>query len=276
VRIVGGGYFETLGTPLLAGRELVAADVDDEVVKVLVDEVLAERTWPGQSAVRKRVYVKVAMPGIWFEVAGVVGHQRQDGLTGPSRETIYLPAGYRGAQPSRWTVRTAGEPAAMAAGVRAAVARVDERILVENLEPLGARVDRARAPTRFVSTLVGAFGLLALALALVGLYGVVTYMVRERRGEFGLRMALGAERSGILRLVLGKGLVLSALGIAGGLAGTFGLTRVIAGFVVGVAPTDPLTLAGVAALFVAMAVVASLVPAVRALRVDPAVTLREE
>jgi predicted permease len=276
VRFVGGGYFETLGTPLLAGRELVAADVDDEVVKVLVDEVLAERTWPGESAVGKRVYVKVAMPGIWFEVAGVVGHQRQDGLTGPSRETIYFPAGYRGVQPSRWTVRTSGEPTAMAPGVRAAVARVDERILVENLEALTARVDRASAPTRLVSRFVGAFGLLALALALVGLYGVVTYMVRERSGEFGLRMALGAGRSGILRLVLTKGLLLSGLGIAVGLAGTFGLTRTVAGFVVGVAPTDPLTLGVAAALFVAMAVAASLVPALRAVGVDPAVTLREE
>ena len=276
VRMVGPGYFETLGTPLLAGRELTPADATEGVVKVLVDEVLAERTWPGEPAVGKRIYVKVAVPGIWFDVAGVVGHQRQQGLTGLSRETIYFPVGFRGGMPGGWLVRTEGDPTALAAAVRAAVARVDERVLVENVEPLAALVDRARAPTRLVLLFIGLFGLLALVLALVGLYGVVAYLVRERRGEIGLRMALGADRGGILRMVVRRGLALSVPGVALGAAAALGLTRFMAGFLVGVTPTDPLTLAGVAALFVAMAAGASLLPARRAVAVDPAVTLREE
>ena len=276
VRTVAQGYFETLGTPLLAGRELTRSDAADSVVKVLVDEVLAERTWPGESALGQRIYVKVAVPGVWFEVAGVVGHQRHEGLTGLSRETIYFPAGFRGGLGASWVLRTSGDPLALGEGVRAAVARVDERILIENLQPLQALVDRARSPTRLISMLVGLFGSLALVLALVGLYGMVAYLVRERQGELGLRMALGADRAGILMMVMKRGLRLSLVGIVVGVVGALALTRVMTGVLVGVDPTDPLTLAAVTALFMVMAAGASLVPARRAVRVDPMVALREE
>jgi len=276
VRIVGSGYFETLGTPLLSGRELTPADATDDVVKVLVDEVLAERTWPGESAVGKRIYVKVAVPGVWFEVAGVVGHQRHDGLTGVSREAIYFPAGFQGINPAAWVVGTTGDPLALASAVRAAVARVDDRILVENLDPLAALVARAQAPTRLISLFIGFFGLLALVLALVGLYGVMTYLVRERRGEIAVRMAVGAAGRGILRMVMTRGLALAGAGIALGLGGALGLTRLMRSVLVEVTPTDPLTLASVTALFALMAAGASLLPARRAVRVDPMVTLRAE
>lgn len=276
IRVVSDGYFETLGTPLLAGRMLVRADAQDSVVKVLVDHALAERTWPGESAIGKRLYVKVAVPGIWFEVAGVVGHQRQDGLSGPSRESIYFPPFSFGGFPDSWVARTAGEPSRLAAPLRNAVARIDERILVENLEPLAARVVRARAPTGLVSMFVAAFGVLALVLALVGLYGVMAYLVRERRSEFGLRIALGAGRGGILAMVLRRGLVLAAAGIVLGGVGAVLLTRALVAVTVDVPRADPLTLAVVTVLFVAMAAAASLVPARRAVGVDPARTLREE
>jgi putative ABC transport system permease protein len=276
VRTIGAGYFETLRTPVLAGRELTRDDANTEPVRVLVDRVLAERTWPGESPIGKRIYVKVQMPGIWFEVAGVVGHQRTDALTGTSRETIYFPAGYRGPDPARWAVRFDGDPVAGVPAVRAAVARVDDRILLENVRPMAEYVAAARAPTRMITMFVAAFGLLALTLALVGLYGVLAYLVRERRAEFGVRLALGAEAGTILRLVLRHGFALSALGIAAGVVGALALTRIMAGVLVGVAPTDPTTYAAVASLFVLMAAAASLVPARRALAVDPMQVLRDE
>ena len=273
---VGEGYFETLRTPVLAGRELTRDDANAEPVRVLVDRVLAERTWPGESPIGKRLYVKVQMPGIWFEVAGMVGHQRHDALTGTSHETIYFPAGYGGPEPSRWAVRFDGDPVAAVPAARAAVARVDDRILLENVQPLSAHLDAARAPTRMITVFVAAFGLLALTLALVGLYGVLAYLVRERRAEFGVRLALGAEAGSILRLVLRHGIALSALGIAAGVAGALALTRIMTGVLVGVAPTDSTTYAAVASLFVLMAAAASLVPARRALAIDPMQILRDQ
>ena len=279
IHFVGEGYFEALGTPLLAGRELTRADAADSVVKVLVDRALAERTWPGESAIGKRIYVKVAVPGVWFEVAGVVGHQRYDGLTGVSRESIYFPPlapVLGGGFPSEWVLRSTGDPSALVAPARAAVARVDDRILIENVEPLTERVARARAPTGLVSMFVGSFGLLALALALVGLYGVMAYIVRERSGEFGLRIALGADREGILGMVMRRGIALTGLGVAIGIVGALSLRSLLAAVSNTIPSTDALTLAGVTVLFFAMASAASLVPARRAVRVDPAVTLREE
>ena len=277
VRIAGDGYFEALGTPLVAGRHLTPDDAAEGAGKVLVDEVLAERLWPGESAVGKRIYVKVRMPGIWFEVAGVVGHQRQAGLSGPSQETIYFPPfGGIGGLPDRWLLRTAGDPTTLVAGARAAVARVDERILLENVQPLSALLDGARAPTRIVSAFVGVFGLLALALALVGLYGVIAYLVRERRGEFGLRMALGAGGTDILRMVLARGMVLSGIGIGVGLVGSLGLGRLLGTLLGEVPSTDAATVGVVVLLFVLMAGCATLIPARRAVRVDPMITLRQE
>lgn len=275
VRTAGNGYFEALETPLVAGRFLTSDDAGTD--RVLVDEVLAQRTWPGEMAVGKRIFVKVQVPGEWFEVVGVVGHQRQTTLSGPSQETIYFaPLGGIGGVPGRWVLRTAGDPRALVAGVRAAVARVDDRILVENLEPLSALVSEARAPTRVVAAFVATFGALALALALVGLYGVIAYLVRERRGEFGLRLALGANRSSILRVVLARGLLLSGTGIGLGLLGSLSLGPLLGTVLVEVPSPDGSTIGGVIVLFVLMAGCASLIPARRALQVDPMVTLRQE
>jgi putative ABC transport system permease protein len=278
IRNVWPGYFEAMGTPVLSGRVFDESDLaEDSVRYVVVDQTLAEKAWPGESAIGQRLYVKTAVPGIWVEVIGVVGHQRHAGLTGASQDVIYFSDHARGSSPSVvWVLRTEGDPLSLVAGARAAVAQVDERILIENVQPLTDLVAQAETPTRTILVLATAFGLLALVLAAVGLYGVMSYLIRERTREIGIRVALGAQSSRIAKMVLTRGVGLVAAGTALGMAGALVSTRVMTSVLVGVTPQDPLTIVAAVSLFGAVAVVACLVPTGRALRVDPTTALKQE
>jgi putative ABC transport system permease protein len=207
----------------------------------------------------------------------VVAHVRHESLAADGHEGMYVTDGYIGfGNAVDWMVRTTGDPTMLAPLVRNEIARFDKRLAVSDVEPLTGYVTRAQAQTRFALILISLFAAIAALLASVGLYGVLASAVRQRTAEIGLRIALGAGPSTILRLVVGQGLRLSLAGIAAGLAAAFGLTRVMSSMLVGVKATDPLTFAAMAAVFLAFAAFASWLPARRAAGLDPSDALREE
>jgi len=272
------GYFETLRTPLIAGRAFTEADNAPERNGVIIDQLLAAKAFPNQSAVGKRILIRVRTPEPeWVEVIGVVAHQRQTSLAEAGREQIYFTDGFLGhGAAARWAVRTAGDPAKYAGVIRAEIAKLDPHLLITEMQPMATLVERAQAGTRFSLLLIGVLAVIAALLAGVGLYGVLSTVVRQRTAEIGVRMALGATPGSIFILVVGHGLRLSAAGIAVGLVAAFGLTRVMSSMLVGVKATDPATFAAIAALFLIIAAVASWLPARRAAGLDPTIALREE
>jgi putative ABC transport system permease protein len=207
----------------------------------------------------------------------VVAHQRQTSLADPGREQIYFTDGFleHGAVRT-WDVRTAGNPAKYADAIRAAVAKFDPQLLMTEIQPLEGLVTEARASTRFSLLLIGVFAAVAALLAGVGLYGVLSTVVRQRTPEIGVRMALGAAPGSIFNLVVGQGLRLSAAGIAAGLVAALVLTRVMSSMLVGVKAADPVTYAAMAAVFFLIAIVGSWLLARRAAGLDPTVALRDE
>lgn len=278
LRYVQPGYFEAMGTRVIAGREFTEVDDHPEVMHVVIDELFAAKAFPGENAVGQRFMARIRSDEPeWFEVIGVVEHQRHITPGLDSRETMYFAEGVRApAVANRWVIRTSGDPTSLGAAVRAVVAEIDPLLPVADLQPMSALVDRANAPTRFALVLIAIFAGIAAALAAVGLYGVLATAVRQRTSEIGVRMAFGAPRARILQLTLGHGLRLSAAGIAIGVLAALMLTRVIHSMLIGVQPTDPVTFAAMAAVFMVIAAVACWVPAWRAATVDPTTALREE
>jgi putative ABC transport system permease protein len=207
----------------------------------------------------------------------VVAHQRNTSLIEPGREQLYVTDGYvnHGAA-SWWAVRTDGDPAALGNSVREVVRKAGKETFINQMQPMDSLVTTAQAQTRFSLLLIGVFSSIAAILAGVGLYGVLATSVRQRTAEIGVRMALGAAPSRIFRLMVGKGLYLSAIGIAIGLLASYLSTRVLASMLVEVKPTDPVTFVAVAVLFLVIAFLASWLPAIRAAGLDPTTALRQE
>jgi putative ABC transport system permease protein len=283
VHAVLPGYFETLRTRLIAGRSFTEADdaVDQKTDlprQIIIDDNLAALAFRGEPAVGKRLLLRITTPEAeWYEVIGVVAHQRHSSLASPGPEAVFIPDGHFGhGFASRWAVRTNGDPNHIISAVRAAAAQVDPRAPLAEIQPMTTFVDKAMAPLRFTAMLIGIFSVVAVMLAAVGLYGVLSTIVRQRTAEIGMRMVFGAPRSSILNLVVGEGLKLSAVGIVLGLSGAFAITRVIASLLVGVNPTDPVTFAAIVVLFGIVAAIASWIPARRASRLDPMTAIREE
>lgn len=207
----------------------------------------------------------------------MVAHQRNSSLIEPGREQLYVTDGYvnHGAA-SWWALRTDGDPAAVASAVREVVRRAGSETLINEMQPMDSLVVQAQAQTRFSLLLIGVFSTIAALLAGVGLYGVLATSVRQRTAEIGVRMALGAAPSRIFRLMVGKGLYLSVIGIAIGLLAALALTRVLTSMLVEVKPTDPVTFVFVSVLFLLVALIASWLPAQRAAGLDPTTALRNE
>jgi len=271
------GYFETLRTRLIEGRTFTGNDNAPGRNVAVVDESLAAKAFPHRSAIGKRVFVNLPNP-VWLEVVGVVAHQRQASLADAGREQIYVTDGFFGIGISRhWALRTAGDPTKYGDTVRAEMVKfAPGRLAVTEMQTMDTTVDRAESGTRFQFLLMSVFAAIAALLAAVGLYGVVSSVVRQRMPEIGVRMALGATPSGIFKMVVGRGLLLSAVGVAGGFTAALVLTRVMSSMLVGVTATDPATFAAMIALFFLIAAVASWVPARRAAALDPNRTLRLE
>ena len=276
-QVVRPGYFETMRTPLVAGRTFTEADNNPKRNVVVVDTVLAAKAFPNEPAVGKRILIRIRTPEPeWVEIIGVVRHQRVTSLADPGREQVYFADGFLGfGAANRWAVRTGGDPAQIAGAVRAAVAEVNPQYLVTELRPMDALVLQAQASTRFSLMLIGVFAVMAALLVAVGLYGVLSTVVRQRTAEIGVRMAVGAAPGQILRLVVGHGLRLSAAGVLLGLVAAVALTRAMTTMLVGVRPTDPLTFAAMGVLFFVIAIVSSWLPARRAAGLDPTTALRE-
>ena len=272
------GYFETMHIPVLDGRTFTDADNVAGRKLLIVDEFLARKAFPGQSAVGKRILVHIRTPDVeWVQVIGVVRHVRATSLAEPGREQIYITGGFEEAGiVDSWAARITGQPVQYEQAVRAAVKSVDSTLLVTGILPADALIDEAQTTTRFTLLLIGSFGMIAGLLAGIGIYGVLSSAARQRTAEIGIRIALGAKKRQILELVLNEGFRLMLIGLSIGLAGSFVLTRLMSAILVGTKPTDPLTFVSIAGLFFLIAVSAAILPAMRASSLDPADTLRHE
>ena len=272
------GYFETMRTPLIAGRTFTDADNAADRNVVVIDEVLAAKAFPHESAIGKRILTRVRTPEPeWVEIIGVVAHEMIASLTDPGREQIYFTDGFMGhGRMARWELRTSGDPGQYAAQVRSAIASLDPHLTLFEVRPMDVLVENAQAGTRFSLLLIAVFAVMAALLAAVGLYGVLSTVVRQRTAEIGVRMALGAEPAKIFRLMVGQGMALSAAGVVLGFAAALGLTRAMASMLVAVKPTDPVTFLSITFLFFVIAAAACWIPAFRASNLDPTVALRQE
>jgi predicted permease len=291
------GYFKTMRIPLIAGRTFTDVDntpLPPEIARatlrkgkspctvapgscvVVIDDELAKKAFPNGSAVGKQILIRVrtqeAEP---VEVIGVVAHTRDESLAISGREQVYFTDAFGGAGAvGSWAIRARGNVSGLANEVRETMKEFNPHLLVTQMSPMDATVEHAQGGTRFSLLLIGVFAVIAALLAAVGLYGVLSTVVRQRTAEIGVRMALGAQPAGIFKLVVGQGLRLTAVGIVAGLIAAFALTRLMSTMLVGVKPTDPATFITMVILFLLIAAISSWVPAWRAASVDPNEALR--
>ena len=284
-RTVIPGYFETLSIPLLAGRVFDDLDEEnaDETPVIVIDRIMAEQAFAGEDPVGQELTIWAPTGGFQTadgirpaRIIGVVEAVRSTDLASLGRPAIYCPLHYSPAYRLDYVVKSSAPSAVLTTQIRQAVREAGPTVPILDMRPLSDYSRDALAPTRFAMTLLSVFAVVALLLACIGLYGVLSYGVRERVHEVGVRMALGAGADIVLRMVIGQGLRLVLIGVALGLVGAFFLSNVMTGLIFGVSATDPATYLGITAVLVAVAVVACYVPAARAARVQPAVALRSE
>ncbi len=275
VRYVSGGYFALMGIPLIAGRTFSDADTPGSPPAVIVNQALGRRYFPGGDPIGHHLILDAMTPGE-AEVVGVVGDVRQEKIVGEQWPTIYNP--YTQWPPAYVVValRTAGEPRALAVPAERAIHQLDPDQPVTDVRTMQDVVDRSVSAPRFAAAVLAFLAVVAFMLAAVGIYGVISYDVSDRTHELGIRMALGAERTHVLRLIVGHGARLAALGIAIGLGAALLLTRLMASMLYGVRPTDFYTFATISLALGAVALAASYIPSRRAMALDPLVALRHE
>jgi putative ABC transport system permease protein len=276
--VIYGDYLEVMAIPLLRGRYFTEHDGPGSTHVLIASESLAKKYWPGENPLGKRLKWGTAeSTDSWLTIVGVVGDVKQGPLDSVTALHTYEPYAQLGSAPSlRIAVRGQGEPGAAAAAVRAAAWGLDRQLALGDVRPMDEVIRRSTAGRRFSLVVVGAFAVLALALAAIGIYAVLAYSVARRTHEIGVRLALGAGRADVVRMVLGQGLRVTAMGILVGVAGALGLTRFLESLLYEVAPSDPPTFAVVLLLLVSVVVAASYLPARRASRLDPLVALRYE
>ena len=277
-RIVSPGYFDTMSIPLLRGRQLTEQDTETTQNVVVISESMARRYWPGEEVVGKRIAIgRIKKPEDWLQVIGVVKDVRQFELTAEPKPQMYLPYRQFGFFDARdLVVKTDVDPASLAATVRKTVWEIDKDQPVSNIQTMEDILADSIARQRFSMLLLAIFAAVALVLAGVGIYGVMSYSVAQRTREIGIRMALGAQTGAVLRLAVGHGMKLVLAGLVIGLIAAFALTRVMSTLLFGVTATDPVTFTLISLLLIAVAVVASYVPARRATKVNPIIALRYE
>ncbi len=275
--IVAPRYFATLEIPFISGRDFSAADGKEAPGVVILNESLARRIFPGENPLgRQLVRFIGGKPTFSLEVVGIVRDAKYQRLTEPPTLQMYLPSLQQYRSLMTLHVRTHGNSVEMLSAVRREVKALDGNLPVFNASVLAEQLRASLAPQRSAVVLIGVFGLLGLALATIGLYGVMGYTVSQNTREIGIRMALGADGNDVLKLVIKRGMRLALIGIAIGLIASLALTRLVKSLLFEVSATDPLTFAGVALLLIVTAIVACWIPARRATRVDPLRALRTE
>jgi predicted permease len=275
-RSVDGDYFHTLRLPVLQGRAFDERDDQSAPPVAVVNRMLAERYWPGQDAVGKRVTFGDSAGGPWTTIVGVVGNAVHSGLDVAPQPEIYTPVVQTPQFPAMTVLVRTGDPMGAVRAVRTALHDLDPSIPVAEVRTMRALIDQSLGQRRIAMLLLGLFALLALALASLGIYGVMAYSVAARTHEIGVRLALGATMGDVLRMVMGDGMRLAATGLAIGIVAAAGITRVLGSLLYGVRPLDAGTFGGVALLLGCVALAASWVPAGRAARSDPMRALRSE
>jgi predicted permease len=273
------GFFETMKIPLIAGRPFGAQDGLTGQPTIIVNQAFAKKYFPNQNPIGQHIQVRAGDDIFEHpvrEVVGVVGDIKHKGLTTDFDPQYYLPYAQALITNPDVVVRTNEDPVAMQTAIGAAVRDLDKRVPVYRASTLEEYLYQSAAQPRFQAFLLSCFAVIALVLAAIGLYGLLSYMVVQRTREIGLRMALGAQRVDVLRMIAQRGLMLSLVGVGVGIAVSAVLTRLISGMLFEVRPTDPVIYAGTAALLLVVSVAASSAPALRAARLDPMQTLREQ
>jgi putative ABC transport system permease protein len=275
------GYFSTIGATLLRGRDFTESDDAAHQRVAIIDDALARELWPNEDAIGKKLNVSDSPKGAyqferdWAVVVGIVKHIQCHSLTVMVRPQIYLP--YQLApRPVSIVILTAGAVPDLAASARAQVAVLNKEMAVSQVAPLTDYLARARSQSRFASLLAASLAAIALLLACIGIYGVLSYSVAQRTGEIGVRMAIGAKRSDVLRMVLGQGLTSAVLGLTAGLLLSLVLMPLLAGLLFGVTAADPVNYILICALVLTVSALAAFIPARHAVGIDPIVALRHE
>jgi predicted permease len=281
-RVVSPGYFDTMGLRLVAGRDFTDDDGMAAPGVIIINESLAQKIWPGEDPLGRRVTLGDPLEPVWLTVVGVTRDAARGKWAAPSDQEMYLPLLQTRSHLEgpftfmTFVARTTGDPSATAPFLRTAIWEVDASVAVSELQTMNEVVAHATASPRFYLLLLASFAAAALALAAVGIYGVMSYSVARRRGEIGIRMALGARPADVLRLVMGEAVGVAAAGAAAGLVAALALTRLMSGLLYGVAATDPATFAAVCGVLGLVALLATYIPARRAVRTDPLTALRTE
>jgi len=273
VYIVTPGYFRALGIPIISGRAFDERDFKDHRLVLMINQGLARAYWPGEDSVGKYLYISANTK---LEVIGVVGDVRNEGLSSRPSPAIYSPMSLMSRAKLDLFIRTAGDPMALAGTVRRIIREVEPEQPIQEMTPLEQVVHDSLAQPRFFAIVLGFFGAMALLLAATGAFAVLSYTVRERTHEIGIRMALGARGRDVLMHVVRQGMILTLLGVVIGVLGALALTRFLSSLLYGVKPTDPLTFVAVSLLLTGVALLACYIPARRATKVDPMVALRYE
>jgi putative ABC transport system permease protein len=288
-RFVSPGYFEALRIPLVRGRYFTRTDAGNAAHVVIVNEAFARKYWSDQDPIGHRMEIAKGL-GADFdepvrEVVGIVGSVTESGLAGGMVPVMYVPQSQitdgltrLGASllPLSWVIRTSGDPLSMASAIRHEFESLDPQLAPSHVVNMDQVIAEGNARQNFNTLLLTVFASIALLLAAVGIYGLMSYAVEQRMQEIGIRMALGADQGKIMRLVLGQGMRLAMVGTTLGLAGAYGLTRLLAKFLFGVKPSDPLAFSIVAVTLIVVTLLAAFVPTRRAMHVDPIVALRQE
>jgi len=275
--VIFAQYLQTMGVPLLKGRYFTEADKQGSTPVLLVSESLAKRYWPNQDAIGKRLkWGPQESKDPWLTVVGVVGDVKQSTLDVETTPHTYEPLLQNTSGSANVAIRASGDPAALTSALRAAVWALDPQLAVAQIRTMDQVISESTTSRRFNLFLLAGFAFLALVLSAIGIYGVIAYSVVRRVHEIGIRMALGASGGDVMRLVIGRGLLLLGIGMIIGIAGALAITRSLASFLYGIRPTDPLTFAGVVVILASVAFLASYIPARRATKVDPMIALRYE
>ncbi|HLW79896.1 MAG TPA: ABC transporter permease [Terriglobia bacterium] len=273
IRAASTDYFRAMAIPLVKGRFFSEHDTSDSLPVVIIDEKFARRFWPHDDPVGKHLWRDPKKP---MTIVGVVGVVKQYGLDNEGKMAFYFPHQQQGWPDMYLVARTASDPAALSGAIVREIHAVDPNAVVYDVRTMQDRLYDSLARQRFAATMLGAFAAFALLLAAVGVYGVMSYLVSQSTHDIGVRMALGARPGDILGLVVRQGMELAAIGVAGGLIGALALTRVMASLLFGVTATDAATFSAVAVILAAVALAATVIPARRAINVDPMVALRDE